>query len=267
MNSMMEIGAQRAVRIAVSNQKGGVAKTTTCLSLGACLAELGKIVLLIDLDPQSHLTQSLGFNPEKIRRTVGDVLLLQSSLLAVSRETNVSNIELIPANNGLLIIDKLLYNSENYENRLKSNLDSLNGKFYDYIVMDCPPNIGPITINALSAADLAIIPVSCDFFAVKSLENYLSLINLVQRKSNPSISYRILVTMFDRRTKLSHMMLSQYQQKYAKTMLSTVISLDVRLRESPIFSQPVIQYASNSRSAEDYRCLARELISCQKMMN
>jgi len=267
MSLLLETDERRAIRIAISNQKGGVAKTSTCFSLGACLAELGKTILLIDLDPQSHLTQSFGFNPEKIRRTIGDVLLMQSSLLAVSRETNILNLELIPSNNGLLVIDKLLYNADKYEYRLKSNIESLKGQFYDFIIFDCPPNIGPITLNALTAADLVVIPVSCDFFAAKSLESFLHLLELVRKKSNPSIFYRLLVTMYDGRTRLSKMMLEQYQDKYKTKLFNAVISMDVRLRESPLFSQPVITYARNSRSAADYRTLARELISCVKMMS
>ena len=250
--------------IAVSSQKGGVAKTTTCISLGACLAEMDLSVLMIDLDQQAHLTQWLGYAPDKVRRTIGDVLLQQASPLAVSRETMVPNLDIIPANNGLLLIDKLLYTIDGYEFRLRNLKEALRGNLYEFVLLDCPPTFGPLTINALTVSDLAIVPATCDFFSVRSLQNFLNLLALIRRKSNPSIDYRVLVTMFDARTRLSRMILEQYRQNYSDFMFSTVISLDVKLRESPLFSKPVTVYARNNRGAEDYRSLARELIKCLK---
>ena len=253
--------------IAISSQKGGVAKTTTCLALGATLAELGLNVLVADLDPQAHLTQALGFSVERIRRTIGDVLLNQASLLSITRQTNTPGLDLMPANEGLILIDKLLYNLDGYEYRLKNHLAALSNQIYNIVLFDCAPVFGPLTVNALSASKLVIIPTTCDYFSVQSLENYLDLLDLLKRKSNPEIEYKLLITMYDSRTKLSRFILEQYRQKYSSQLLETVIPLDVKLRESQIFNQTITAYAPSSRGATDYRSLAKELLTCVKMTN
>jgi len=248
-----------SLKIAVSSQKGGVAKTTTSLSLGAALAEQGRSVLLVDLDPQANLTQSLGVDPDSVRRMVGDVLLDQASLLSVSRESSVFNLDLVPANSGLLVLDKVLYGRQGYEYRLKTHLQSMNGGYYDVVIFDCPPAFGTLTINALTAADLLLIPVPCEYYSARSLRSYLDLIALVNRNTNPDLTYRLLITMFDRRNRVSHVILDQIRKAYADTLFSTCISIDVRLRESPIFGKPVTQYAPATRGAQEYRALAAEL--------
>jgi chromosome partitioning protein len=250
-----------AFKIAVSSQKGGVAKTTTSLSLGACLAERGHSVLLVDLDPQANLTQSLGIDPDLVRRMVGDVLLDQASLLSVSRESSVFNLDLAPANRGLLVLDKILYGRQGYEYRLKSHLQALNGIYYDYVIFDCPPSFGTMTMNALTAADLLIVPVPCDYYSARSLQAYLDLVRLINRNSNPNLTYRLLVTLFDRRNRVSHMILGQLQKAYAASLFETLISIDVKVRESPVFGKPITQYAPKSRAAQEYRALAAELIA------
>ncbi|HJW84986.1 MAG TPA: ParA family protein, partial [Anaerolineae bacterium] len=226
-------------KIAVSSQKGGVAKTTTALSLGGCLAEQGRSVLLVDLDPQANLTQSLGVEPDQVRRMVGDVLLDQASLLEASRESSVFNLDLVPANEGLLLLDKVLYGRSGYEYRLKTQLQSLNSGYYDVIVFDCPPSFGTLTVNALTAADLLIIPVPCEYYSARSLRSYLDLIRLVNRNSNPCLTYRLLITMFDRRNRVSHIVLDQVRRNYGAALFTTLISIDTKLRESPIFGQPI----------------------------
>jgi len=253
-----------ALKIALSSQKGGVAKTTTSLSLGAALAEQGRSVLLIDLDPQANLTQSLGIDPDALRRMIGDVLLDQATLLSVSRESSVFNLDLVPANNGLLVLDKVLYGRQGYEFRLKTQMQSLNGGYYDVVIFDCPPAFGTLTMNALTAADLLIIPVSCDYYSVRSLRTYLDLIRLVNRNTNPDLKYRLLVTMFDRRNRVSHIILEQLKRAYESALFNTAISIDVRLRESPIFGKPITQYAPAARSAQEYRALAAELMAQAK---
>jgi chromosome partitioning protein len=169
--------------IAIGSQKGGVSKTTTTLSLGACLAEhngASRSVLLIDLDPQANLTMALGINPSSVRRMVGDALLEQSSLLAVSRESALSNLDLVPANQGLLVLDKALFGRPGFEYRLKQQLDSPTLVAYDVVLCDCPPAFGTLTLNALTAADLLIIPVTCEYFSARSLQQFLELVNLVK---------------------------------------------------------------------------------------
>jgi chromosome partitioning protein len=254
-----------AFKIAVSSQKGGVAKTTTTLSLGACLAEQGRSVLLVDLDPQANLTQSLGFDPEQMRRMIGDVLLDQASLLSVSRESQVFNLDLAPANSGLLVLDKLLYGRQGYEFRLKTQMSSPNGGYYDVILFDCPPSFGTMTINALTASDLAIVPVPCEYYSARSLRSYLDLIRLVNRNSNPSLTCRLLVTLYDGRSRVSRAILEQLQKQYGGSLFETIIPVDVRLRESPIVGKPITQYAPQARGAQSYRALSAELMKWQNV--
>lgn len=283
--------------IAVSSQKGGVAKTTTCLSLGAALVEQGFQVLLIDLDPQAHLTQALGINAETLRRTIGDVLLLQSTLLEVSRESPVPGLDLVPADRGLILVEKMLHGAKGGDSghpdaqrndpseqggkktppelRLKLALETSgvnvgDGAYYDVVLFDCPPSFGPLTINALAVAQLVIVPVTCDFFSMQSLTGYLKLLELVRRNVNPKIVHRILITLYDGRTRLSRLFLEQYRQKFGAQshvpqLFDTVIPLDTKLRESSLFGRPVLQYASRTRSAQGYRSLATELCAVKEL--
>ncbi len=255
----------QAHHISMTSMKGGVAKTTSCVSLGASLAELGLRVLLVDLDPQAHLTQALSVEPDGLRRTIGDVLLHQATLLEVSRECSFYNIDLVPANRGLILVEKLLHGTKGYEYKLKTSIDALNGHYYDVILYDCPPSFGPLTLNALTASELAMIPVTCDYFSARSLVTFLNLLNMVRRNTNPRIEHRLLVTLFDRRTKLTGLILEQYRSKYGSQLFETVIPLDSKLRESPLFGRPITQYATRARSAQEYRALARELMTCLKV--
>ena len=251
-------------KIAVGSQKGGVSKTTTTLSLGACLAESSgqpaRRVLLIDLDPQANLTAALGVNPGGLRRMIGDALLEQSSLLAVSRESAVPHLDLVPANQGLLVLDKVLFGRPGFEYRLRQQLGRPIEQQYDVVIFDCPPAFGTLTMNALTAADLLLIPVPCDYFSARSLQQFLELVNLVQRNTNPALRYRIVITMFDKRNRISHIVHEQIRRKYGSTVLNTIISVDTKLRESPVIGQPITQYAPHSRSAHEYHALATELM-------
>jgi chromosome partitioning protein len=247
--------------IAICNQKGGVAKTTTCLSLGACLAELGYTVLLVDLDPQAHLTLSLGLDPDKLHRTVGDALLANATLLAVSRESAVFDLDIVPANQELALIDKLLYANQRYEYQLKHSLEGMDESFYEFILIDCPPSFNTLTLNALTAADRLIIPIQCEYYAARSLKRIIGLAKLVQKKTNPALTYHLLVTMYDQRNKICQVIFSQMQQELDHLLFRTIIEVDTKLRESPAFGQPVTRYAPHTRGSQQYRALARELIS------
>ena len=249
------------ITIAIGNQKGGVAKTTTCLSLGACLAEMRQSVLLIDLDPQAHLTVSLGLRPENLRRTVDDALLGNTSLVSVSRESSVFGLDIVPANWTLVVLDKILYGRPGYQLHLKKGLDAMGEGFYDFVLIDCPPSFGTLTLNALTAADLLIIPVQCDYYSVYSLRHFMKMIQQVREKTNPWLTYRVLVTMYDRRNKICQIMLKQMQQGLDRALFKTVVEVDTKLRESPAFGQPITLYAPTTRGTRQYRALAKELMN------
>lgn len=247
--------------IAISSQKGGVAKTTTCYSLGASLAERGQSVLLIDMDPQANLTISFGIDPETLHHSVGDALLEQDSLVAVSREGKMPNLDLVPANQGLVVLDRVLYGRRSYEYRLKSQLDAMETDYYDTILIDCPPHFGTLTLNALTAADLLIIPVQCEYYAARAMRPILKLVELMRRKTNPDLSYRVLVTLYDRRNKISRIILNQIKDKFHSSLFETMIEIDTKLRESPTVGLPINLYAPRTRGARQYRALAEELIN------
>jgi len=247
--------------IAISNLKGGVAKTTTCLSLGAALAEMSHSVLLIDLDPQAHLTLSLGFKPGELRRTTRDALLGHTSLVAASRESEVFALDIVPANQELALLNKLLYTQPGYEFHLKKRLQTLPENLYDVVLLDCPPSIDVLTINALTAADHLLIPVQCEYYAARSLQQVLELAKRVQRRTNPRLQYQILVTMYDQRNKICRLILNQLRANLNPLLLHTIIEVDTKLRESPAFGQPVTVYAPHTRGAEQYRALAQELMN------
>ena len=245
--------------IAISHQKGGVAKTTTCLSLGAALAEMGHSVLLIDLDPQANLTLSLGLEPGDLRRTVLDSLMGNESLVGVSQETDLFGLDIVPANSELALVDKVLYTRPGYQYRLKEALDRVYPDLYRYILLDCPPSLAPLTLNALAAADLLLIPVQCELFATVSLRKTIQLARQMREQYNPNLDYRVLVTMYDQRIKSSRIILARLHKELNSAMFTTVIQIDTKLRESPAAGQPITRYAPGSRGAQQYKVLAQEL--------
>jgi len=249
-----------ATTVAISNQKGGVAKTTTCLSLGASLAELGQLVLLIDLDPQAHLTLSLGLAPDELRYTVDDAILGNTSLVAVSRESSVFGLDIVPADRGLALIDKILYGRQGYEFYLKQGLDAMDQGLYDMILIDCPPSFNTLTLNALTAADLLIIPVQCEYYAAQSLRRIVEMVKLVRERTNPGLVYRVLVTLYDQRNKICQVIFNQMQRGLSQVLFKTIIEVDTKLKESPAFGQPITLYAPHTRGAQQYRALAKELM-------
>lgn len=247
--------------IAISNQKGGVAKTTTCLSLGASLTEMGHFVLLVDLDPQANLTLSMGLRPEELHRTVGDALLGNTSLVSVSRESSICGLDIVPANQMLLVLDKALYGRQGFQLRLKNGLRAMGEELYDFVLIDCPSSVGTMTLNALAASDLLIIPIQCEYYAAHTLGPYMRLVQHLREKSNPRLAYRVLVTMYDRRNKICRTIFDQMQHGLNKVLFQTVIEIDNKLRESPAFGQPITFYAPKTRGAKQYRALAKELLN------
>jgi len=221
---------------------------------------MGRTALLIDLDPQAHLTMSLGFKPDMVRHTIEDVLLEGASPVSVSRESALAGLDIIPANSRLALTEKVLYRQKGYEFHLKNMLKTMED-FYDVVLIDCPPSFGALTINALTAADLLIIPVPCEYYAAHSLRYILELAGMVRERTNPRLVYRLLVTMYDRRNRISQVILAQMQQGLKNVLLNTIIEVDTKLKESPVFGQPITLYAPDTRGAQQYRALVQELMN------
>ena len=243
--------------IAIGNQKGGVAKTTTCVSLAAALVERGQEVLALDLDPQGNLSLALGVNTRGLRRGMADVLLGNQSAVSVSRETSVPGLDLIPANPDMQLVEKFLTVRPNYEYALKQALAA--SANYDVVLFDCPPSVGPLPFTALTAADLLVIPTQCEYFSTHGLGEVMDLIARVRARTNPQLSYRLLVTMYDRRNRVHRTILDQLRGAFGAAVLETTIEIDTKLREGPVFGQPITRYAPKSRAALQYRALAEEL--------
>jgi chromosome partitioning protein len=188
--------------IAISNQKGGVAKTTTAVSLGAAIVQRGHEVLCVDLDPQANLTLALGVKPASLRRTVADVFMGNNTPISVSRETALPGLDLMPANQDLQLVEKFLHVRQNHANTLRDAL--AHAPSYEYVLLDCPPALGNITLNALTAADILLVPTQCEYFSAHGLGQIVETVRYVREHTNPRLTYRVLVTMFDRRNRVHH---------------------------------------------------------------
>ena len=249
-----------AFTIAISNEKGGVAKTTTTLSLGAALVELGQKVLLIDLDPQANLTLALGFDPSTIEQVVGNSLLENEPIENAIHKTDIDNLYLIPTNHHLEEAEQLLPAMIGYVTRLQTAITNSSFKEYNVIIIDCPPSLGAITVNALTAAQLLIIPTQAEYLSAYALRDMMTLIRKIRSDSNSSLAYLVLITMFDRRNRTHRNIQEQLENTFGKGLLKTVIEVDTKLRESPILGVPITQYKPSSRGALQYRQLAEELL-------
>jgi chromosome partitioning protein len=242
--------------VAIANEKGGVAKTTSTLSIGAALVESGQEILLVDMDPQANLTLALGIQPSQIRRSVADLLLGNTSILSVSRETSVPGLDLIPASGEMLLVERFLYVRQNYEHLLRKALAK--ASMYSMVLLDCPPSLGALTINALTASNLLIIPTQCEFFSAHSLREMLDLIRNIRQRSNPSLRYRVMITMLGK-TRVHRTLQEQIRSAFGSAVFATAIENDTKLRECPVVGKPITEYAPESRAAQQYRALAQEL--------
>jgi chromosome partitioning protein len=246
--------------IAIANEKGGVAKTTTTLSLGAALVEVGKEVLLIDLDAQGNLSIGLNIEPMKARRSVANVLFESASAVSVSRETSIPGLDIIPSNPEMLMAERFLPLRQNHEFILRQALREPGNLYYDYILMDCPPFLGAVTQNALIAADLLLIPTLPEFFSINALRSMLSLVQRIHQQNNAFLTYRLLITMYDRRNRTHRELAEQLRTNFGNLLCETVIDIDTKLRESTIAGLPVIYYAPKTRASMRYRALSLEMI-------
>ena len=250
--------------IAISNEKGGVAKTTTTISLGAALVDLGYHVLLIDLDAQANLTLALGFEPGEAKYSSSDILLDNASLLSARITTDVEKLDLIPCNSRIETSEQFLPVRTNYTTILQRAIADQPNLPYDYILFDCPPALGAITQNALAASDLLLIPAQAEYFSAYALRNMMALIRRIREGENPNLAYRILVTMLDKRNRTHRNIHDQLRSTFGEGVFNTVIETDTKLRESPIVGLPISRYKPGSRGSIQYRVLAQELIEYVK---
>ncbi len=249
--------------IAIANQKGGVAKTTTTISLGGALVNYNQEVLLVDLDPQANLTLALGLDPKKTKRSVSDVFVQDLPLTNLIRETAIPGLFLLPSNNTMGLVERHYANRPNYENVLKTSIDLMINSIrntFDYIILDCPPSIGIVTLNALVAAQLLIVPTQPEYFSINALRSMMNTIREVREKHNPNLVYRILITMLDKRNRIHRTLSEQILNTFQQGLLHTIIETDTKLRESTLFGLPITYYKSKTRSAVQYSALAQELI-------
>jgi chromosome partitioning protein len=253
--------------IAISNEKGGVAKTTTTLSVGGALAELGYRVLLIDMDPQANLTLALGFEPGEAAKTSANVLIESAPLQSAIHKTDFERLDLVPCNARIESAEQFLPVRTNYLTTLRAALETISSFSYDYILLDCPPSLGAITLNALAASDLLLIPTQAEYFSAYALRNMMTVIRRIRKEANPNLAYRILVTLLDRRNRTHRSIYEQLVSTFGDGMFGTVIEMDTKLRESPIAGQPITRYMPTSRGSLQYRVLAEELIEYAKETN
>jgi len=246
--------------IAVTNQKGGVGKTTTAVNLSASLGSLGKSVLLLDLDPQSNSTSGVGIAPAELIHSVYTMLAGGSSPTESIRSTKASGLDILPATRDLTGAEVELVSMENREVMLKGRIAEIIPK-YDYIIVDCPPSLGLLTLNALSACEGVIIPLQCEYYAMEGLSALVETIDLVRASLNDRLTLDgVLLTMFDTRNSICHQVADQARHFFGDKVFRTVIPRNVRLSESPSFGLPVLLYDPGSRGAQSYLELAREVV-------
>lgn len=245
-------------KIAFANEKGGVAKTTSVLSISAALVELGHTVLMVDMDAQANLTLAMGIEPGKVSPSIAQILLSSAEPIKVQMETGIPNLFILPSNNEISMAERLLPTHAGYEMTLSRALE---GMIFDYIIIDCPPHLGALTLNALNAADLLIMPTQAEYFSVYALRNMMNLIRRIRVQFNQQLKYRLLLTMFSRRNRIHRTLFDQLHATFGSGMLETVIEMDTKLRESQIAGLPIIYHAPKSRSALQYRALTQEVLA------
>ena len=247
--------------IAIFNQKGGVGKTTTNINLSACLATQGKKVLVVDIDPQGNTTSGIGITKRTLKETLYDVLINDEyDVKKAILKTKTKNLDLLPASVDLAGAEIELVNIEGREARLKKAIDKIRPD-YDFIFIDCPPSLGLLTINSLTAVDSVLIPIQCEFYALEGVSQLVSTIELVKKSMNPDLKISgVILSMFDGRTNLSLQVVNEVKKHFGELVFSTVIPRNVRLAEAPSYGLPIVKYDPSSTGAKAYQRFAKEFL-------
>lgn len=264
--------------ISVANQKGGVGKTTSVSSLAGAFAKMNKNVMLIDLDIQANLTITFGLDPLKVTHSISDVLFNSYPLSSVCRQTRIAGVDLVPANKEMELVERFLPLRPDYKQIMSNSINEsgqnnarhpvdapiyqrnfLPKTHYDYVLMDCPPSIGPITINALVASHLLIIPTQPEYYSTYALHSMVTNMDQVRKKFNPQLKFRLLITMFDRRNRIHTYLSHRLRDNFPQLLFDTVIGVDTQLREASLVGLPITHFRARSRSALQYQSLAEEI--------
>ena len=248
--------------IAIANQKGGVGKTTTAINLSACLAEAGQKVLIIDIDPQGNTTSGFGLSKTEIENTVYEVILKECNIKdAIVKNVVLDNLDILPSNVNLAGAEIDLIDVENREYTLKESISEIREN-YDYIILDCPPSLSMLTVNAMTAADTVLVPIQCEYYALEGLTQLIHTINLVKKKLNPDLELEgVVFTMYDSRTNLSLQVVENVKDNLKQNIYKTIIPRNIRLAEAPSHGLPINLYDPKSSGAESYKLLAEEVMA------